>query len=294
MKERNRDTDRDNTYDANRTIKDSVFSDLFGTKKYLFQLYQALHPEDTDTTEADLTDIRLKNILVDDLYNDLGFSVGNRLIILTEAQSTWTMNIIIRALLYLAQTYQEYFEQRDVDLYHSKKVEMPIPELYVIFTGDRVKRPEEVTLSNEFFCGREAALEVKVKMLYGDDGDNIIGQYVAFCKVFNEQRKRCGLSREAILETIQICKDRNVLKEYLENRESEVISIMMTLYDEEKIMRTRENRIRREAQKKEKEKGIWMLVSTLRDLNISDDVILQKIQEKFEYSKEEAKKYIKK
>ena len=59
-------------------------------------------------------------------------------------------------------------------------------------------------------------------------------------------------------------------------------------------MRTRENRIRREAQKKEKEKGIWMLVSTLRDLNISDDVILQKIQEKFEYSKEEAKKYIKK
>lgn len=127
-------------------------------------------------------------------------------------------------------------------------------------------------------------------MLYGDDGDNIIGQYVAFCKVFNEQRKRCGWSREAILETIQICKDRNVLKEYLENRESEVISIMMTLYDEEKIMRTREKRIRRE----EQEKGIWMLVSVLRDLNISDDVILQKIQEKFEYSKEEAKKYIKK
>ena len=56
------------------------------------------------------------------------------------------------------------------------------------------------------------------------------------------------------------------------------------LYDEEKIMRTRENRIRREAQKKEKEKGIWMLVSTLRDLNISDDVILQKIQEKFSFS----------
>ncbi len=62
--------------DIKRTIKD-----------YLFQLYQALHPEDTDTTEDDLTDIRLKNILVDDLYNDLGFSVGERLIILVEAQS---------------------------------------------------------------------------------------------------------------------------------------------------------------------------------------------------------------
>lgn len=59
-------------------------------------------------------------------------------------------------------------------------------------------------------------------------------------------------------------------------------------------MRTRENRIRREVQEEEQEKGIRMLVSTLRDLNISDNVILQKIQEKFEYSREEAKKYIKK
>jgi hypothetical protein len=38
------------------------------------------------------------------------------------------------------------------------------------------------------------------------------------------------------LETIRICKDKNILKEYLESRESEVITIMMSLYDEE-VMR---------------------------------------------------------
>lgn len=33
--------------------------------------------------------------------------------------------------------------------------------------------------------------------------------------------------KKAILETICICKDRNVLKEYLESREKEVVDIMM-------------------------------------------------------------------
>ena len=43
-----------------RTIKDSVFTDLFQDKKYLLQLYKALHPEDTDVTENDLNDITSK------------------------------------------------------------------------------------------------------------------------------------------------------------------------------------------------------------------------------------------
>lgn len=276
--------------DVKRTIKDSVFTDLFGIKKYLFQMYQALHPEDKETTEDDLTDIRLKNILVDDIYNDLGFSVKNRLIILTEAQSTWTMNIIVRSLLYLAQTYQEYFDSRGDDLYHSKKVEMPVPELYVIYTKDRVNRPEQVTLSQEFFDGKETALEVKVKILYGDDEENIIGQYVSFCKIFNEQRKRYGWTREAVLETIRICRDKNVLKEYLESRESEVISMMMTLFDEEKIMRTRENRIRRE----ERENGIRSLVETCQRMGGTISETIDNLILSYGMSKEDSCMLVKK
>ncbi|MCM1122023.1 MAG: hypothetical protein NC416_05520, partial [Eubacterium sp.] len=84
-------------------MKDSVFSDLFKKKKYLLQLYKALHPEDTAATEDELADITIRN-------------------------------------------------------------------------------------------------------------------------------------EKAITETIRICKDRNVLREYLEDREKEVVSIMMSLYDEEEVM----------------------------------------------------------
>ena len=126
-----------------RTIKDSVFTNLFQDKKYLLQLYKALHPEDNDVTEDKLTDITIKNVLTDNIYNDLGFMVDNRLMILVEAQSTWTMNIIIRALLYLVQTVHDYFERTKQNLYKSKKVQMPIPEIYVIYTGNRKTRPSE-------------------------------------------------------------------------------------------------------------------------------------------------------
>ena len=67
-----------------RTIKDSVFTNLFQDKKYLLQLYKALHPEDTDVTEDDLNDITIKNVLTDNIYNDLGFTVGDKLMILVD------------------------------------------------------------------------------------------------------------------------------------------------------------------------------------------------------------------
>ncbi|MDE7426006.1 MAG: hypothetical protein K2N51_20295 [Lachnospiraceae bacterium] len=232
-----------NTSDLNKevakyTIKDSVFTNLFQDKKYLLQLYKALHPEDTDITEDKLTDITIKNVLTDNIYNDLGFMVNNRLMILVEAQSTWTMNIIIRALLYLVQSYHDYFEHTKQSLYMSKKVQMPKPELYVIYTGNRKNKPAEISLSEEFFGGEDCCIDVKVKMIYdGKEGD-IINQYVIFTKVCSEQIAIHGRTRRAILEAIHICKDKNVLKEYLESKEKEVVDIMMVLYDEQEIMRS--------------------------------------------------------
>ena len=223
---------------AKRTIKDSVFSDLFQNKKYLLQLYKTLHPEDEETTEDSLSDVKIENVLTDNLYNDLGFVANNRLMILIEAQSTWTVNILVRVLLYLAESYHEYFERTCQNLYKSKKVKMPKPEMYVIYTGAKGKKPDELYLSKEFFGGADIGIEVKVKVIYESDTDDIINQYIVFSKIYDEQRKLYGSTKEAVTETIRICKSRNVLKEYLENREKEVVTIMMSLFDEEQIIKS--------------------------------------------------------
>ena len=114
---------------------------------------------------------------------------------------------------------------------------MPKPELYVIFTGEKPKNPPDtISLSKDFFDGEKIAVDVEVKVLYQEDENNIIGQYIIFCKVYNEQRKKYGQTKKAVTETIRICKDRNVLKEYLENKEQEVVDIMMTLFDDEQVL----------------------------------------------------------
>lgn len=220
-----------------RKIKDSVFTNLFQDKKYLLQLYKALHPEDCNVTEDEIADVTLKHVLIDADYNDLGFSVGNRLIVLVESQSSWSPNIIVRALMYLIQTYHDYFKRTNQNLYGSRKVELPKPELYVIFTGERKNIPHTLSLSKDFFDGAKTAIDAKVNVLYRENETDIIGQYIIFTKVYNEQRALYGNTKQAVTETIHICKNRNVLKNYLESKEQEVIDIMMTLFDDEQILK---------------------------------------------------------
>jgi hypothetical protein len=222
---------------AKRTAKNSVFLDLFSDKEYLLELYKTLHPDDVNVAKEDLDIVTIENVLTDNLYNDLGLIAHNdKLILLLEAQSTWTENVLVRILMYLAQSYHEYCIKTSQNLYNVKKVKIPKPELYVIYTGERGNKPEVMSLSADFFDGADTSVEVKAKVIYESESDDIINQYIIFSKVFDEQRRKFGYTRETVEETIRICKDRNVLKQYLESKEKEVTTIMMSLFDEEQIL----------------------------------------------------------
>ncbi len=221
---------------ARRNINDSVFTNLFKDTEYTLQLYKALHPEDADVTKDEITIVTLENILLNQPYNDLGFTVGNRLLILVEAQTTWSVNIVVRGLLYMAQTIQNHIQETKQNIYGGRKVSFPEPEFYVIYTGGRKERPAHLTLSDEFFGGRRSALEVTVHVLYDGKQGDIISQYIAFTKVYQEQIGKYGKTQKAVLETIRICKDKNVLKAYLESREKEVVDIMMALFNKEQVL----------------------------------------------------------
>ena len=143
---------------------------------------------------------------------------------------------------------------------------MPKPELYVIFTGNKGRKPDTISLSKEFFNGEDIDIEVKAKVIYESDTEDIINQYIIFCKVLDEQREKYGMTEQAIKETIRICKDRNVLKEYLESKETEVVTIMMSLFDEEKIMRNYGKSERHEADRATAERMIKMGKFSLEDI----------------------------
>ena len=51
--------------------------------------------------------------------------------------------------------------------------------------------------------------------------------------MFDQQVKKYGRTRKAAQETVRICKDRGVLKEYLGAHEKEVVSSMIMLFEQE-------------------------------------------------------------
>ena len=81
-------------------------------------------------------------------------------------------------------------------------------------------------------------------MIYLQDSDDLIDQYIGFCRVCNEQVALHGRTLKAAKEIIRICRNRNLLKEYLSERETEVEEIMLTLFDQEHIWNIERNNIR--------------------------------------------------
>ena len=262
-----------------RSVKDSVFTYLFKQPEYTRQLYLALHPEDTDVKESDFKLVTLENVLTTGFYNDLGIQVRNRLILLVEAQSTFSVNIALRMLLYLAGTYKEYIEEQKLDLYGSHPVEIPRPELYVVYTGDREEIPETLHLSDQYQGAGSA--EVEVKVLRDDGTGDILDQYVRFCKIADEQREKYGLTQQAIDETIRICIAENVLAPFLASRQKEVLEIMVTLFDQEKIAEIHDYNVAKAARQEGREEGIRAMISTLRSMSVEQKQIAQKLVEQF-------------
>lgn len=136
-------------------------------KEYQLQLYKELFPQDTTITEDDLEMITMDNVLTIHPYNDLGLLARGKLIILAEAQSTWSVNIIFRLADYYFDSAMSYLKIRKADLHSSVKVDVPDVEAFVIYTGKKKVETEILSLNQEFFGGDS-----------GDIGHQIIGYTV--------------------------------------------------------------------------------------------------------------------
>ena len=255
--------------DMKYTAKDSVFSFIFRQPENTRRLYLTLHPEDVDVTEADCKLVTLEHILTNGMTNDLGFQVRDKLILLVEAQSKFSTNIALRMLLYLAATYKEYVEEYKLDLYGSKPVSIPRPELYMVYTGAPRQLPEILRLSDMYDGPGGADLEIKV--LRDTGSENIVDQYIRFCEISDEQRKQYGYTMKAVEETLRICRDENILMPFLASRQKEVQDIMVTLFNQERVTEIHEYNLIKDAKR---EGRIETAKSLMNALNLSVEQVL--------------------
>ena len=87
-------------------------------------------------------------------------------------------------------------------------VELPKPEFYVVYSGD-ADIPDIISLNDTYFGGT-APVDLKIKVLDKVD-KTIYGQYIGFCKIYNEQRKMHGKNIDCAKETIRICREKGYL-----------------------------------------------------------------------------------
>jgi len=270
--------------DMKYTSKDSVFSFVFRQPENMRQLYLALHPEDTDVTEADLKLVTLEHVITNGMTNDLGFQVRDKLILLVESQAKYSVNIVLRVLLYLAATYKEYVDEHKLDLYGTRPVSIPRPELYMVYAGAPRQLPEVLRLS-DMYEGRGSA-EVEVKVLRTTGTGSIVDQYIRFCEVSDEQRKKYGYTMKAAEETLRICCEENILMPFLASRQKEVRDIMVTLFDQERVAEIHDYNVAREARQEGhqegREEGIRAMVLTLKKFTTDKAIIVQELVRQFE------------
>ena len=248
-------------------------------------MFQIFHPEMMDITEDDIKTVTLNPVILNTQYNDLAILVRDKLIIFVEAQSTWTINILVRILLYLSATYQEYIIENNMYVYGTKKLAIPEPEFYVIYTGRRRITKEIISLREDFWNNPNAKLDMLVKIIYAESKDDVIGQYIIFCHVLDGQIKIHGRKKIAFENTIKICQDKNILREYLESRKKEVIDIMVMLFDQDYATEAYANEIARRRVMKNS-------VEIYQEMGASIEETIQRFSAKFSIATEEASKYV--
>ena len=269
---------------ANRNLKDSVFTTLFNNPDLLRDLYCALEgvtlPSDTPVSIN-----TLENVFVMDIYNDISFEIGGKLIVLIEHQSSINPNMPLRLLMYIAEVYERMIKNKNV--YSTKHVSIPWPEFFVLYNGEE-QFPDETTLKLSTLFEKpqdlglpeklKPFLELEVRVININEGRNVdilnrcteLAGYSTLINKVREYKNELGDLADGIKKAIKFCQKNGILKEYLEIHGMEVIGMLYTEWNLEDAIAVRCEEAREEEREKirteEREKSRQDKLSIARNL----------------------------
>jgi hypothetical protein len=220
---------------ANTKYRNSVFSLLFSEPAALRELYSAIEGRPLDA-DAVITINTLQNVLFMEQYNDISFTVDNKLVILIEHQSTINPNMPLRLLLYIARVYEKIIDRKS--LYRETKLSIPRPEFIVLYNGEK-PFPDQKTLklSEAFEAVKDMANELELTItaynINKGHNENILQKsetlngYSTFIEKIREHRKKLPLD-EAMKAAVKYCVEHRILSKFLLENSSEVMNMVLT------------------------------------------------------------------
>lgn len=219
---------------------------LFSDRNELLKLYNAINGTSYD--DPDLLQVNtLENAVYMSMQNDVSFIIDMRLN-LYEHQSTYSPNLPVRYLLYVADVYSDY--TKDMNLYGTKAVKLPTPR-FVIFYNGQAEQPDRKELKlSELFSIPDAdpSLELKAVMLNINKGHN--RKLMETCRTLQDYAEYTFRVREyaaempldlAVEQAITECISEGILADFLRKNRAEAKKVSIYEYDEERhIRQTRE------------------------------------------------------
>ena len=222
---------------SNQEVKDSAFTTFFGEPENASQLYAALG--EVEVSPEDITYVTLEGVLFIARKNDLAFTVKNRVLVISEHQSTINENMPLRDLIYLGRTLEKLLDEKN--LYRRKLIHIPTPEFYVFYNGDTPFPSEKILRLSDAYLekGEHPMLELEVKVINinPSSGHKLLKE----CRPMYEyswfiQRIRNylsdGWSRDnAITQAVQDCLDNGIMTEFMKEHGSEAVNMLYTQWN---------------------------------------------------------------
>jgi hypothetical protein len=232
---------------ANREHKNSVFCSYFDDMDRLKELYAALsgHPI---PPEERIEINTLSDALFNERINDLSFTVGNKVVVLVEHQSTINPNMALRLLIYIARVYEKIIDKKAI--HTTAKVSIPAPEFYVLYNGV-AEYPDEglIKLSNSYRQKQDRPpLELEATVYNINEGRNrkilerskSLADYSVFIEKVREELRTGKTLDISLKDAVYWCIENGVMPEYLEANGSEVRNMLLSEWNLEDALQVRE------------------------------------------------------
>ena len=220
---------------------------LFSEPALLRELYCAIEGV-TLPPDVPVSINTLENVLYMDVYNDISFEIGGKLVVLIEHQSTINPNMALRLLLYITRVLEKKIESRT--LYSKKQLTIPWPEFFVLYNGkepypdqaivrlsDLFAKPQELGLPEKV----KPLLELEVRVININEGKNgaianrckKLAEYSAFVAKAHTFIQALGNKEDGIKAAITYCQKHAILNEFLEIHGSEILNMILTEWNME-------------------------------------------------------------
>lgn len=207
-----------------RNVKDRLFRFLFEKdREALLELYNALNGTDyKDSSELEIVTIESAVYVV--MKNDLAFVLAGTLN-MYEHQSTYSPNLPVRFLIYLAQEYQTVIEQAEKSLYGMGLICLPTPKCVVFYNGTKEMPEEQIIRLSDAFENKvaKADVELTVRVLNINHGHNhllmercrVLKEYSEFVEITRTCMREEKSTEMALAEAVDYCIENGILEKVL-------------------------------------------------------------------------------